>query len=1037
MVYRVFGRAGSGKTEYMINCLKELQSTGVDCLFLVPEQQSVDTEELLETKNAASLNIEVLNFERLPDRALREIGGIARKSVDSAGKCALLATAITKLDGSLKLFASPCRGTLSEIGATITALKRLNISDSAFLEISEKIAQNVEAGFAAKIRETALIYSKYQQLLGGIGEDDDDPLTKLAEDENAPVFFSDKAIFIDGIYTYTPQQYEILRIMAESALALYVSFTCDEDDIFDGTAACARKLKEFAGGKTEDVFLTQNHRAKTEELLYGEETLWAGGTPYDKQCDNIRFVSCESIREEALYAASRIYALRDEGYRFDDIAIACRHPEAYAGVLDSVLASYNIPFYFAVKDSAATKPLSAAVLSLLEMAEKNMPLYAVKKYLKSTFSVLSETESDAIIRYAESWGIRGKAWLKEADWLMNPEGYTDGFSAAAELRLKGINESRLKLALSLAPVIEALQSKALTVGAGVKAIYNHLTECAVPEKLSAIAEDLANAGDADGGTKTAALWGLTVDVFDRLYTLSGDTPTNCATLRAMIESMLESASLGAIPSYTDAVNIGDARLMRASGAKAMIILGVNEGLFPSMPVKSGVFTAKESEILEKYSLSFLPSVEKAVDEERFFFYNCASAPSHRLELSYVHGDGGKPSPLYKAMLNTFPKALQKRFGEDEADYLFCRKAALDVLPYIKNEKTRALLKAELCKDEDTCALLADFPALQDETAYIRESTLQLLTLSYSKIDCYNNCGLRYLLHYVLRLKDDRRLGFSAIDSGKYMHRIMELYVQKRTETGEFISADRAETEAEINAITEDYINRIMPEKPNKRIQKLIDRLKNAAVFVCDAINNEFSNSSFVPVGFEVKIGTGGVTPPLLTTDKGRRVTTVGYIDRLDAAEINGKRYVRVADYKSSPHSFNSAKVAEGENLQMLSYLFAYCDDAKDGAEPAGVLYRSFVLPDGDEVPSQTGLVLDEPEVYLAMDSTGKHIKSAEKADGDKMAVLKEQVYSHIKGTADMISDGVMNATAYKRKEQDCSFCPFGEVCRKKTEKKRF
>lgn len=1037
MVYRIFGRAGSGKTEYMINCLKETQSTGVDCLFLVPEQQSIDTEELLEAKGAAQLDTEVLNFERLPNRVFREIGGLGKRNVDGAGKCALIAAAINALSDTLKLYSTPCRGTLSELSATISALKRLNISAKAFEDICNGIAKSAEAGFAAKLKETALIYGEYQRLLGEALEDDDDPLTSLAKNNDTASFFADKAVFIDGIYTFTPQQYEIIKLMAENAAALYISFTADEDSMFDGTASCARKIKEYANGKTEDVFLQTNHRAKTEELLYGEEQLWTAGAPYAELTENVRFAKCETVYEESLYAASCIYALKNEGYRYNDIAIACRHPESYAGVLDSVLASYDIPFYFAVKDSAATKPLSAFVLSILEMAEKNFPLYAVKKYLKSTFSVLTEAQADAIIRYAEAWNIRGKAWIKEADWLMNPEGYAESFSPEAESRLRYINQSRLMLAHSLSAVTEALQSPNLTVGEGVKLLYSHMVDCGVPEKLSAAADGLSKAGDEDNAVKTAALWGLTVDIFDRLYSLSGDMKATSAKLRAMIEAMLESSSLGAIPSYTDAVNIGDARLMRATGAKVMLLLGVNDGVFPSMPEKSGVFTAREGAVLEKHGVELLPSVEKAVEEERFFFYNCASAPSHRLYISYIYGNGGKPSPLYKGLLALFPKAPRRCFGEDERDYMFCRKAALDRLPYIKNAALKEKLKAELCKDKETKALLQDFPPIQDESAYIRESTLQLLTLSYSKIDCYNNCGMNYLFRYILRLKDDRRLGFSAIDSGKYMHRIMELYVQKRMETGKYVPADKNETEAEINAITEQYINQIMPEKPSKRLEKLIGRLKNAALFVCDSINNEFSCSGFVPIGFEVKIGTGGVAAPLLTTQKGRKVTTVGYIDRLDSALINGKRYIRVADYKSSTHSFNSREVENGEKMQMLSYLFSYCDAAEDGAVPAGVLYRSFTLPDGEEYGSQTGLVLDEPYVRSAMDSTGVHIKKAEKASTERIEQLKEQVYCHIKETADLISDGVMNAKVFKKKEQNCAFCPFGEICRNEKPKKRF
>ncbi len=1034
MLYRIFGRAGSGKTEYMINCLKEAQSMGMDCLFLVPEQLSLDTEALLEERGAMSLNTEVLNFERLPNRVFREIGGVARKTVDSTGKCALIAMAINANRNSLKLYSTPNRGTLADISASLSALKRLNISPKLFSQIGKELSKEAETGFSAKLQDTALIYESYRQMLSDSDmQDDDDPLTRLAEADAAGDFFKDKAVFIDEIYTYTPQQYDIIKLIAQNAPLLYISFTADGDSMFEGTQNCARKIKAFAD-KTTDITLTSNYRAQTPELLYGESLLWAGGESYTGDAPHIHFTKCETLHEEALYAAKSIYSLKKQGLKYSDIAIACRHPQSYAGTLDSVLSSYGIPYYFAVKDSAATKPLSAFVLAVLEMAEKNFPLSAVKKYLKSTYSVLTEKEADVLIRYAEAWNIRGKAWIKENDWLMNPDGYTEVFSPEAEHRLAQINKSRLTLAHSLEGVITALQSPNLTVGEGVKLLYNHMLDCKVPEKLSQTALVLTEIGDEDGSAKTSSLWGLFTDIFDSLYK---DTPASCGTLRGIIEAMLESASLGAIPSYTDAVNIGDARLMRASNAKAMLILGINNGVFPSMPEKSGVFTAKESALLEKHGVELLPSPEKAVEEERFFFYNCACAPSHSLYLSYICGNDAKPSPLYKALRSMFPQVEEYAFGSDERDYMFCRKAALDRLPYIKDKSLKAALKAKLCEDAETARILQNDTPIQDEAAYIRESTLQLLTLSYSRIDCYNNCGMNYLARYILKLKDDRRLKFSAVDSGKYMHRVMELYVQNRMQTGLFVPADKAETKAEIDIITDEYIKQIMPEKPNKRLEKLIGRLKNAALFVCDSINNEFSVSGFAPIGFEVKIGEGGVTPPLLTTDKGRRVTTVGYIDRLDSAIIDSKRYIRVADYKSSVHSFNSRSIENGEKMQMLSYLFAYCDAAEDGAVPAGVLYRSFTLPTGEGYESQTGLVLDDSAVCEAMDKTGAHIKKAERASAEQIQQLKDQVYKHIKETADLISDGVMCASPFKKKEQSCTFCPYGEFCRSQKEEKRF
>ena len=39
MLHRVIGRAGSGKTTYLLAVLREALQNGADCIVLVPEQQ--------------------------------------------------------------------------------------------------------------------------------------------------------------------------------------------------------------------------------------------------------------------------------------------------------------------------------------------------------------------------------------------------------------------------------------------------------------------------------------------------------------------------------------------------------------------------------------------------------------------------------------------------------------------------------------------------------------------------------------------------------------------------------------------------------------------------------------------------------------------------------------------------------------------------------------------------------------------------------------------------------------------------------------
>ena len=77
MLHRVIGRAGSGKTTYLLAVLREALQNGADCIVLVPEQQSLETERLLSETlgDGYNMHCEVLNFERLPNRVAREYGG--------------------------------------------------------------------------------------------------------------------------------------------------------------------------------------------------------------------------------------------------------------------------------------------------------------------------------------------------------------------------------------------------------------------------------------------------------------------------------------------------------------------------------------------------------------------------------------------------------------------------------------------------------------------------------------------------------------------------------------------------------------------------------------------------------------------------------------------------------------------------------------------------------------------------------------------------------------------------------------------------
>ena len=163
-------------------------------------------------------------------------------------------------------------------------------------------------------------------------------------------------------------------------------------------------------------------------------------------------------------------------------------------------------------------------------------------------------------------------------------------------------------------------------------------------------------------------------------------------------------------------------------------------------------------------------------------------------------------------------------------------------------------------------------------------------------------------------------------------------------------------------------------------------MKGAAVAVTQSVCAELAVSDFTPAAFELGFGPGKALPPV-EVEQGVRLRLSGYVDRVDEWLHNGKRYLRVVDYKTGKKSFDFADVEDGRGLQMLLYLFALAREGERALGPgeivpAGVLYVPARTPlvdgergmtDGeiqrarDKLLRRQGLVLDDPQVLSAME----------------------------------------------------------------------
>lgn len=1055
MLHRIIGKSGSGKTRIIINKIKECISDGQQCIVIVPEQQSVAYERKLSSFLGDTFNMycEVLNFERLPNRIARQFGGLDAEYMDVGCRNVLLASALYGVKESLTQYALSAEDNdfIKKLGETAANLKMRGITPDMLLEAKEKIPSKT---LSEKLSDMGIILKEYEKKTPKSLYDPNDGLTHLALREDTPRFFEGKTVFIDSCYTYTPQEEEIIKIILQSAVDVYISFLIGEDpELYKETTLCSEKIKEYSP-ICEDLVLTDNKRAKEKSIEYLQDFLWDHSAPvFEGNTDNVKIISASDSFEEAAAASSIIHSLIRKGYRYRDITVITGNAEKYDGIIDTVFASDGIPCYMSVKDELTTKPVVAFVLSALEIAVTDFAPYAVSKYIKNSYCDLNARERDLLSRYTDTWGIRGKRWRDGTPWMMNPEGYTGTLTEYSAHILNTVNAAKEKMTDILLPVYETLVSKDLTVKSGVEALYGLLISAKADKRLLARARILMDSGKERESNVTSQVWDALIDIFDRLVSVCGEEKTTPERLHRYLSLMISSRKVGSIPALNDSVTIGNASLIRPENCRACILMGVNDGEFPKAVHRGGLFDERENTLLEQAGIPLALPLLRQQNEQRFYFTAASSAPEEKLYITYPAGDltGGTLRPSVAVMrIKELLGIKEEKFGEKETDLLYCIPSAKRYYggiqnPYIKKslyglweEKTEGMGLYE--KDATVCL---------DQNVH---------TLTPSRTDKYASCPFSFFAKYLLKLKENKKAAFAAPEIGTFVHSILEEFVSARVEDGKFVPLPDSEREKEVDRLTETYILSVAGEyAADKRFAYAVGRFKKTLNLIIKNISAEFEQSKFCPSGFEVKIGMGDLPPVEVKTKKGK-IFLRGIVDRTDTCVIDGKTYLRVIDYKTGDKRFSAERVEKGLDLQLLMYLFACCAADKTGKTlPAGVLYMPASAPKldgGKEYPNpeeeavygfkKSGLVLADPEVIRAMeqDGGGVFIPAKLNKDGSVSArsvsaktleefdALEEQLKTTVRNMGDRLISGDMCISPLKEGSINaCRYCEYKSFCR--------
>ena len=1016
MLRLVLGPAGSGKTHWARQDLLKRAEAGQTGLFLlVPEQFSFETERgmlrLLGPKNAPLVEVE--SFTRLAQRIFSQTGGRAGRVIDDAGRAVLMGLALEQVSHELELYGR--HADKPEFANQMLTVVRECKQAGACGEDLERLARALPDGvLRQKTTEIGRIMAVYEALVGRDYIDSDDDLTVLARKLMDFQYLAGKTVVLDSFKGFTHQQMLVLEQMLVQADSVTVTLCCDglngePFDRFASVRRTARQLLELAkktGVSVEPpLYLTEQKRFAVPSLCHLERNLFVSDAQaYTQPAKEVCVSRFANLYEEADGVAREIHRLaREEGLRYREIAVIARNIEDYNGILDAALERYEIPYFMDCRRPAASLPLFRLVMAAFDIVENGYDKQNIFVLLKTGLCGLSTLEISQLENYALLWNISGRRW--EQEWTANPAGFAEEFSPAQKAELEKLNLLRQKAVAPVAAFRFALKRGKTGADLG-GAVFQLLLDYEADKALAALCETLEKAGEAQAGQDQRQSWGLLMETLDQTVLALEGLPVRGKQYAGLWRLCVSFQDMGRLPQGLDQVTVGNAERMRPNSPAAVFVVGVNDGVFPRLLSGSGLLTPAERDKLITLGLEISDHGQEQASEERFLLYSSLCAASRRVYMSYLAKDGsGKPMA---------PSELIQRVEEILPD---CGRPADAGNPMSLVEAVRPsmALAARLFRSGTPFAAslfsyLSGLPALSGQMNAIRRAANKRefhlsgeiaeklfgknMRLTASKIDVFHRCRFSYFCQYGVKAKPFRTAEMDVLERGTLIHKVLEQAVNQFGGK-ELAEVPEKELRSFVDQRLDEYVNQVMGGWQDKApsMKYIIGRIARLLCLLLRHIGEGLHSSEFVPEKTELTFGgSDGVPPVALPLPDGGSVSLGGVIDRVDVYRKNGKAYVRVVDYKTGRREFNLSDVVYGQNLQMLTYLFALkkSGDAVMGEPvlPGGVLYLPARPPSVDlpryapreqvekELKKQlkmNGLLLNDPDVLNAMEKGGEGV----------------------------------------------------------------
>ncbi len=969
------GSAGSGKSYQLYQKVIEESKKNPDTnyLVIVPEQFTLQTQKDIVTMHPKHgvMNVDILSFLRFAYRIFDEVGGGDYPVLEDTGKSMVLRKVVAQKRDELILFGTNVRkpGFVNELKSLLSEFYQYNITTDDILkmqEISEK-----KPLLKAKLTDLLTVYEGFRDFMKERYITAEEILVVLNEVIDRSKWLKGSVICLDGFTGFTPCQYQLLSKMLKYAKKVMVTVTIDSRETLYGgkqehllfglskkTISKLSKIAGEVGAEVESPVDVQKESSSkvpyrfrsSPALAFLEHNLFRFPYEvYNKEQEDFTIHAAKDAEGEVAFAAREIKRLvREEGYRYQEIAVVSGAVEEYGRIAKRYFDRAQIPCFIDYKKDILGNPFAELLRSALVIVSEDFSYEGIFRYLRTGLTDITSEEVDLLENYVLATGMRGyKRWQ---------EPFTRGYKSREAIDLDKLNQIRVKLLEDINPLCDVLKDREKTLQDFTQALYELGVRLQIEQKLIACSEEFIAKQQPLIAKEFEQVYAIIMELYDQMVLLLGKEYCSLKEFGEILDTGLAEVKVGLIPPGVDEIVIGDTERTRLKDIKALFFLGVNEGVIPKAMQSGGILSDLERELLIKNDIELAPTKRQQAFQEQFYIYLNMTKPKDRLYVTFhkvnEEGKSTNPSFLIGKFGQLFPliKIREEDENNGDIDHVLGDEGITYLAEGLRNyrqQETTDLWK-ELylyyCSQEEKKQILEKMRLgafyVNTELGISAEAAKLLygtgLKGSVTRLERYAGCAFAHFLSYGLSLTERVEYKLAIPDIGNIFHNAIDHFSKQLDlceytwhtipdETREAMAADS------VAYAVEEYENSFL--RSSKRSEYMIKRIERITVRTLWALCNQIKQGAFEPAGYEMPFYH---TPEVSLTLQGR-------IDRLDLYEEEEKIYVRVIDYKSGNTIFDIGKIYYGLQQQLSVYLSAAMDYLSSKYQdkqiiPAGIFY---------------------------------------------------------------------------------------------------